>query len=105
MKKIFACAAVFSLMFAACGDDSSSSPANGGDDISSVTESSSSGPVESSSSVLDSLRNVSMKFKGCYESPYNKVAWGSSSSALANVTLFVSAFAPDDKTLSKHWPL
>ena len=74
MKKIFACAAVFSLMFAACGDDSSSGPANGGDDISSVTESSSSGPVESSSSILDSLRNVSMKFTGCYESPYNKVA-------------------------------
>ena len=74
MKKIFACAAVFSLMFAACGDDSSSGPANGGDDISSVTESSSSGPVESSSSILDSLRNVSMKFKGCYESSYNKVA-------------------------------
>ena len=74
MKKLFTCAAVFSLMFAACGDDSSSSPANGGDDISSVTETSSSGPVESSSSILDSLRNVSMKFKGCYESPYNKVA-------------------------------
>ena len=74
MKKIFACAAVFSLMFAACGDDSSSGPANGGNDISSVTETSSSGPVESSSSILDSLRNVSMKFTGCYESPYNKVA-------------------------------
>ena len=74
MKKLFACAAVFSLMFAACGDDSSSGPANGGDDISSVTETSSSGPVESSSSFLDSLRNVSMKFTGCYESPYNKVA-------------------------------
>lgn len=74
MKKFFACAAALSLMFVACGDDSSSSPANGGDDISSVTESSSSGPVESSSSILDSLRNVSMKFKGCYESQYNKVA-------------------------------
>ena len=74
MKKFFACAAVFSLMFAACGDDSSSGPANGGDDISSVTETSSSGPVESSSSILDSLRNVSMKFTGCYESPYKKVA-------------------------------
>ena len=63
-----------SLSFMACGDDSSSGPANGGDDISSVTETSLSGPVESSSSILDSLRNVSMKFTGCYESPYNKVA-------------------------------
>lgn len=74
MRKIFACATALSLMLVACGDDSSSSPANGGDDISSVTETSSSGPVESSSSILDSLRNVSMKFTGCYESPYNKVA-------------------------------
>ena len=74
MKKFFACAAVFSLMFAACGDDSSSGPANGGNDISSVTETSSSGPVESSSSILDSLRNVSMKFTGCYESLSKKVS-------------------------------
>ena len=74
MKKFFACAAALSLMFAACGDDSSSGPANGGDDISSVTESSSSGPVESSSSILDSLRNVSMKFTGCYENLSKKVS-------------------------------
>ena len=77
MKKILAAAAALSLMLIACGDESSSTGPDqqSTGDISSVTESSSSiGTGESSSSVLDSLRNVNMKFKGCYESPYNKTA-------------------------------
>ena len=77
MKKILATAAALSLMLIACGDESSSTGPDqqSTGDISSVTESSSSiGTGESSSSVLDSLRNVNMKFKGCYESPYNKTA-------------------------------
>ena len=40
----------------------------------SIIESSSSKDDNSSSSVLDSNRNVSMSFKGCYESLYNKSA-------------------------------
>ena len=77
MKKILATAAALSLMLIACGDESSSTGPDqqSTGDISFVTESSSSiGTGESSSSVLDSLRNVNMKFKGCYESPYNKTA-------------------------------
>ena len=77
MKKILAAAAALSLMLIACGDESSSTGPDqqSTGDISPVTESSSSiGTGESSSSVLDSLRNVNMKFKGCYESPYNKTA-------------------------------
>lgn len=64
MKKELAFVALLALLLMACGDDSSSGPANV----------SASNPGESSSSILDSLRNVSMKFTGCYESPYNKVA-------------------------------
>ncbi|WP_290742586.1 hypothetical protein [Fibrobacter sp. UBA4309] len=77
MKKILATAAALSLMLIACGDESSSTGPDqqSTGDISSVTESSSSiGTGESSSSVLDSLRNVNMKFKGCYESSYNQSA-------------------------------
>lgn len=77
MKKILATAAALSLMLIACGDESSSTDPDqqSTGDISSVTESSSSiGTGESSSSVLDSLRNVNMKFKGCYESSYNQFA-------------------------------
>ena len=64
MKKELAFVALLALLLMACGDDSSSGPANV----------SASNLGESSSSILDSLRNVSMKFTGCYESPYNKVA-------------------------------
>ena len=77
MKKILATAAALSLMLIACGDDTSSTGPDqqSTGDISSVTESSSSiGTEESSSSLLDSLRNVNMKFTGCYESPYNHSA-------------------------------
>lgn len=77
MKKILTTAAALSLMLIACGDESSSTGPDqqSAGDISSVTESSSSiGTEESSSSLLDSLRNVNMKFTGCYESPYNHSA-------------------------------
>ena len=77
MKKILATAAALSLILIACGDESSSTGPDqqSTGDISSVTESSSSiGTEESSSSLLDSLRNVNMKFKGCYESSYNQSA-------------------------------
>ena len=63
MKKLsfFACSAFAALMFAACGDDSVTGAVqpiggNGGQ-----------GPV----AVLDSTRNVSLNFGGCYEHPYD----------------------------------
>lgn len=77
MKKIFAAAAALSLMLIACGDETSSTGPDqqSTGDISSVTDSSSGiGTGEPLGSVLDSNRNVSMKFKGCYESPYNHSA-------------------------------
>ena len=51
MKRIFACAAALSLALVACGDDSSSGPSEQG-----------------------SAREVSMSFKGCYESLSKKVS-------------------------------
>ena len=77
MKKILACSVVLSLLLVACGDDTSSTGPDqqSAGDISSVTESSSSiGTGVSSISTLDSNRNVSMSFKGCYESSYNQSA-------------------------------
>jgi hypothetical protein len=64
MKKELAFVALLALLLMACGDDSSSGPANV----------SASNPGESSSSILDSLRNVSMKFTGCYENLSKKVS-------------------------------